>query len=81
MKDIKYAYIRFYSGNVSIIPCDGIEILPGSVRLLDEEGRVLEFYRTAFIESLYYDGKEFTLLKKGSNNGKGTTYCTFRNHK
>lgn len=65
MNNIKSAHIRFYSGNVSIIPCDGIEILPGQVRLLDPKGNVKEYYRSAFIESLFYDGKEFPLLKKG----------------
>lgn len=70
MKDIKSAHIRFYSGNVSIIPCDGIEILPGWIKLLDQDGNVKEYYRSAFIESLYYDGKEFPLLKKGKKDEK-----------
>lgn len=65
MNEIKAAVIEFYSGNITVVPCDGIEILPGQIRLMDAKGNVKEYYRSAFVRNLMYDGKEFPLLKKG----------------
>ena len=59
---MKKAIIHFHSGNVSIRECEGIEIAPGQVRLLNINGEVAERYSTRFIKAFTYDDHEFPLL-------------------
>lgn len=59
---MKKAIIHFYSGNVSVRECDGIEIVPGQVRLLKENGEVMERFASSFIKAFTFDGHEFPLL-------------------
>lgn len=59
---MKKAIIHFHSGNVSVRECDGIEIVPGQVRLLKEDGKVMERYAVSFIKAFTFDDKEFPLL-------------------
>lgn len=65
---MKKAIIHFHSGNVSARECEGIEIVPGQVRLLNKEGEVMERYASSYIKAFMFDGYEFPLLpenKKG----------------
>lgn len=59
---MKKAIIHFHSGNVSVRECDGIEIVPGQVRLLNKEGEVMERYVSSFIKAFTFDNHEFPLL-------------------
>ena len=59
---MKKAIIHFHSGNVSVRKCDGIEIVPGQVRLLNNDGKVMERYAVSFIKAFTYDDHEFPLL-------------------
>lgn len=59
---MKKAIIHFHSGNVSVRECEGIEIVPGQVRLLNEDGEVTERFSVCFIKAFTYDDHEFPLL-------------------
>ena len=59
---MKKAIIYFHSGNVSIRDCEGIELIPGQVRLLNNEGEVMEWYTVSYIKAVTFDNHEFPLL-------------------
>lgn len=59
----KSAIIFFNTGNAVQRSCDGIEIIPGEVHLMNEKGEVMERYKSAYIKAFCYDGKEFPLIK------------------
>lgn len=61
---MKKAIIQFHSGNISIRECDEIEIVPGQVRLLNEDGEVTGRLSSEYIKTFIFDGHEFPLLKK-----------------
>lgn len=61
---MKKAIIHFHSGNVSVRECDGIEIAPGQVKLLNEDGEVTDRFSSEYIKAFTFDGHEFPLLKK-----------------
>lgn len=59
---MKKAIIHFHSGNVSVRECEGIEIVPGQIRLLNENGEVMERFASSFIKAFTFDNHEFPLL-------------------
>ena len=59
----KSAIIFFHAGNAVKRSCDGIEIIPGEVHLMNEKGEVMERYKSAYIKAFCYDGIEFPLLQ------------------
>ena len=59
---MKKAIIHFHSGNVSVRECEGIEIVPGQVRLLNEDGEVIGRFASSFIKAFTFDDHEFPLL-------------------
>ena len=59
----KSAIIFFHAGNADQRSCDGIEIIPGEVHLMNEKGEVMERYKSAYIKAFCYDGIEFPLLQ------------------
>ena len=58
----KSAIIFFHAGNAVQRSCDGIEIVPGEIHLMNEKGEVMERYKSAYIKAFCYDGKEFPLI-------------------
>lgn len=65
---MKKAIIHFHSGNFSVRECEGIEIIPGQVRLLNTDGEVTERFSTSFIKAFTYDDHEFPLLPERKEN-------------
>ena len=58
----KSAIIFFHAGNAVQRSCDGIEIVPGEVHLMNEKGEVMECYKSTYIKAFTYDNHEFPLL-------------------
>ena len=58
----KSAILFFNSGNAVQRLCDGIEIIPGELHLMNEKGEVMERYKSNYIKAFCYDGTEFPLI-------------------